>query len=155
MFCCCYRMRRLLISLTIIAYANSSPQRQLYEQSDRPGPGQLQAYVKFSPSDVRHLKTRGYALPVATASPIQIPSGFRSTISPHFDNSVAPSQQRRGQYDDENYPVQHNSLQQIHSRPQQPQRRPAGGHTTQFRQQLEEVRFHFKVPTQLNEKLTQ
>lgn len=129
-------MRRLLISLTIIAYANSLPQRQLYEQSDRPGPGQLQAYVKFSPSDVRQLKARGYALPVATASPIQVPSGFRSTISPHLDNSVAPSHQRKG-YEDENYP-----LQQLHSRPQQPQRRPPGGHhTNQFRQQLEEVRF--------------
>lgn len=129
-------MRRLLIALSIIACVTCKPQRNPYaEQSDRPGPGQLQAYVKFSPSDIRHLKTRGYALPLATASPAQIPQGFRSTIAP--DTNVASTQQRRPAYEEENYPVQ-NAIQ-LQGRPQQAQRRP-NAPPQQFRQQLQEVR---------------
>lgn len=123
-------MRRIFLLLAIAAYASCKPQK--FYESDRPAPGQLQAYVKFTPANVRELKTRGYALPLVTASPIQYPSGFRSTISP-VDNSVASSQ-RRPYDENENYPVQ-NSIQQ-QQRPQQG-RRPPPQHFT--RQQLEEV----------------
>lgn len=107
-------MRLLFVLLPIVGFATSIPQRNIYlEQNERPG--NLQAYVKFSPTDIRNLKTKGYALPVATAAP-NIITTYRS----HHDNSPSQTIRRPSQYEDEeNYP-QLNSIQ-VQQRAQQRQ----------------------------------
>lgn len=122
-------MRLLLILLPLVGLATSKPQRNIYlEHNERPG--NLQAYVKFSPSDIRNLKTKGYALPVATAAP-NVVTSYR----PAADSSPSPTLRRPAQYDDEeNYP-QLNSIQ-VQRAQQQQYRRPG--------QKLEQVRSLFE-----------
>lgn len=123
-------MRLLIVLLPIIGLSTSIPQRNYYlEQNDRPAPGNLQAYVKFSPTDIRNLKTKGYALPVATASPTTLTTAYRSTAAPYVDSNPSPTQRRPAYDDDENYPQLNSIVQQ-----RQQQSKRLGQ-----KQQLEEV----------------